>query len=177
MENEFSRVTAVATLADDGERFDIEADARERAAIAARLDVQTVDRLEACIVLVPVVAGRIVRMEATLRARAVQRCAVSLEPVEAVVEETFSVVYSKTVVDEPGTEVFVDIDEAASSEPLVGDEIDVGESVTQQLALALGCYPRGLGAVPPAIPGADVVNDAGDGGGAFAALSALKTRK
>ena len=177
MDSEFSRAIAVVSLDGEGERFDIEADARERAAVAARLGVLAVDRLEASVVLVPVVAGRIVRLEGTVRARVVQRCVVSLLPVDAVIEEAFSVVYSRDVVDEPETAVCIDLDEAASPEPLPGDRIDVGEAVTQQLALALDSYPRRPDAVPPAVPGAEALTDVDDGSGGFAALGALKTSK
>ena len=177
MDSEFSRRIAVAALDGDGECFEIEADARERTAIAERLDVLAVDRLEARIRLIPVEPGRIIRLEGLLHARAVQRCVVSLQPVDAEVKEAFTVVYSRDAADDADAAIEVELDDAASPEPLHGEHIDIGEAVTQQLALALDPYPRLHGAVPPPVPGADAQEDSGAEGGAFAALAALKTSK
>jgi hypothetical protein len=112
----------------------IEATPGERAALARRFGLRSLDRLAAEVRLAPF--GRGVRLEAALEADVVQDCVVSLQPVPGKVADRFTLVYGEAPAGDEETVV----------EPLEGDTIDIGEAVAQQLSLALDPYPRAPGA-------------------------------
>ena len=138
---EFSRRVELARLGALEARYPITADAGERAALARRFDLLTLDRLEAEIRLQRL-GSSMVRLSGRLLADVVQACVVSLEPVASALEQEFTVLYGAS---EPGKSVIVDL-ETDEAEPFDGDAIDIGEAVAQQLALALDPYPRAPGA-------------------------------
>ncbi|HKF71139.1 MAG TPA: DUF177 domain-containing protein [Stellaceae bacterium] len=138
---EFSRRVQLARLGAHEAIYPIRAEAAEREALARRFDLLSLDRLEAEIRLQRL-AGGMVRLNGRLAADAVQACVVSLEPVASVLEQDFTVLYGPT---EPGKSVMVNL-ETDEAEVFDGDAIDIGEAVTQQLALALDPYPRAPGA-------------------------------
>ncbi len=157
---ELSRLVRVEHV---GEGMDttVEANAGERAAVAARLGVVSVDRLICSFDLQRPIAG-VVAATGRLRAAVVQTCVVSLEPFEAVVDEPFEVNF----VPEGTESEEVDL-EALDEVPYAGGVIDLGEAATEQLALALDPFPRR--------PGAELPEDeGGEAEGPFSALRRLK---
>ena len=72
----------------DGERLDLAADDAERNAIAKRLGLQSLERLEAHVCLDR--SGEIVRAKGRLLAALGQSCVVTGDPVAAHVDEPFS---------------------------------------------------------------------------------------
>ncbi len=167
---ELSRIVKVDGLGPVPERFEVEANAEERAAVAGRLGLRALDRFSAQVVVECPEPGK-VRLSGKIQARAVQTCVVSLEPVAAEISEPFDILFAAEESAVPSDEILVEVEEDESPEPLVGGVIDIGEAVTQQLALALDPYPRKSGAV---VPGAAA--DAADSGpqGPFAALASLR---
>ena len=71
----------------DGERLDLVADEAERAAIAKRLGLPSVDRLEAHVTLAK--TGNVVRASGRLGASLDQNCVVTNDPVPAHIDEPF----------------------------------------------------------------------------------------
>lgn len=152
-------------------RTSISASPQERKDIARRLKVETVDSLEATLVLSRASKKHLLHVEGTLRARLAQSCIVTLEPVvqeiEAPVEGWFAnpdqVVSLARARQErdirtAGAEVKV-LDEKDDPEPVVDGQIDLGELVTQHLALAVDPYPRKDGVLPGEGGDAVVVED------------------
>ena len=154
---EFSRAIALPRLGDVA-RQHIVADAAEREALARRFGLLAIDRFEAEVELTRVKGGA--RLAASIDADVVQECVVTLEPVRNRVGDAFSLLYGDAVPAE---------DEQAVIEPLVGDSVDVGEAVAQQLSLALDPYPRAPGATleTARVGGADADHP-------FAALAKLR---
>jgi len=141
---EFSRPVSISRLPPDG-RFAVAAEARERAALARRFDLVSIDRLAASVRLTRL-ADQTVRLDAALEAEIVQSCVVTLDPVPAQIVDEFTLMYA------PRTEAPREIEltgEEEAVEPLAGDTIDIGEAVAQQLSLALDPYPHAPGAVLP----------------------------
>ena len=160
-----------------------EANAEERAALARRLDLVSLEALAAQLRFEPAdeVDGAI-RVTGSIRAELTQRCVVTLEPVPRTLSASISVLYAPLPAEQPGHEVEV-LAEDEEAEPLPEDGIDVGEVVAEHLALLLDPYPRHPDA--PAGPltysaGEDgteeVASDGGDAGGPFAALGQLKSK-
>ena len=115
----------------------IAATVEERAALARRFALVSLDRLEAEVRLERL-AGGLVRLTASLVAEAVQECVATLEPLPARIAEEFSVLYGETAA---ARDVTID-GEDEPVEPLEGGRIDIGEAVAQELSLALDPFPR-----------------------------------
>lgn len=134
---EFSHRVPVDKLSPRAQPLALTAGAEARAALAARFDLISIDRLEATLELVR--RGRGAEVTGRLEADVVQRCVVSGEPVPAHVRELLALRF------EPPTEAEGDIEleaEALDTLPVEDGAIDVGEAVAQSLLLALDPYPR-----------------------------------
>lgn len=177
---EFSRPFAVDALPAGGRSFAIEATARECAAVARRLGLVALHRLRAEGTVSPT-GGDGVRMAGRLTAEVEQTCVVTLEAFAAEIQAPFETIFSRSVRedDAPSRDAHaIDADRgdfgAASCaeefyEPLEGDGIDLGEAVTQQLAIELELYPRKPGAALPHPDGGEA-DDTADGASPFAVL-------
>ena len=170
---DFSRSVAVADLADGEVRVEAEAD--ERAALAQRLGLIALDRLDATVRLDVKAGGRVVRLRGTLRAEVTQSCVVTVEPVRSRIEAPFERQY--VAAKGPGTPAAVDIspDGAEPPEPLVGGTFDLGAAVAEQLALEIDPFPRTPGATFNGYVGGAA--DAGGGAessGPFTGLAKIK---
>jgi len=141
---ELSRRFAVAQIPDDGTAFRFAVNAEERAALALRFELIDLPALEVEGRIVAFDHGRRARAEGTVRARVVQTCVVTLEPVSATIEESFVRTYASEPPRPTGAsqETVVDLDAEDPPEPLVGGAVDIGEAVAETLGLALDPYPR-----------------------------------
>jgi uncharacterized metal-binding protein YceD (DUF177 family) len=177
---EFSRIVPLEHIGTGWMTERLQASDAERAALAVRFELAELSGLTAEVRLRRARAGRYVEIDATLRAAVAQSCVVTLDPVAAEIEESFTLLMGP--IDErgrKGDELVVELDEP---EPLDGDEIDVGELVAQQLSLALDPYPRRPdvafpdGADPASRP-ADDAAPAAPAANPFAALLARQKPK
>jgi uncharacterized metal-binding protein YceD (DUF177 family) len=137
----------LASVSDNGEGFRIDASDEERRALARRFDLVDLPSFHAEGVVTVTGHGRKARLEGRLRAEVVQSCVVTLEPVPAMVEDTFELHYAVDPGTPPG--VLVDLEADDPPEPIIGGAIDVGEAVAEALGLALDPYPRAPGAELP----------------------------
>ncbi len=169
---EFSRIVTIESLADDELVQEIEADAAERAALAARFDLLSLDSLTA-VMRLRRVRGREIRVDGEFAADVVQTCVVTLEPVKSHIADSFSVTFAPAA--DLGESAELDLSPLAEDlpEPLEGDAIDIGETVAQLLALALDPYPRRQGVRFTSVdyPG---LTPNGPQNGPFAALATLR---
>lgn len=155
------RVTVAPTIVHVGTT------AEERQAIARRLELVELPALEADCVLDRPDDGETVRVRGHLRAKVVQSCVVTLDPLDAEVDLTFErLLVPGWVPSMQEGEESVDA-EAPDIEALEGDRIDLGEMIVEELSLGLDPYPRA--------PGAEVVDDGAEPGDhPFAALERLR---
>jgi uncharacterized metal-binding protein YceD (DUF177 family) len=139
MRDDFSHRLALDRIR-DGERIDLVADDGEREAIARRLGLVSLDRLDANAALER--DGPRVRACGRLRASIEQCCVASGEPVAEHVDEPFELIFlpereAARADDEIGLApedcdvVFYD-----------GAAIDIGSAIVDTLALAMNPYPR-----------------------------------
>jgi uncharacterized metal-binding protein YceD (DUF177 family) len=152
-----------------GERLDIVADDGERQAIARRLDLNALERLEAHAVLSR--KGEIVRAEGRLLAVLEQSCVVTNDPVASNVDEPFDLMF----MPEPeisGPDEEVELGESDCDVVFYdGGAIDLGSAIADTLALVIDPYPRSAGA-DAALKEAGVMSEAE--ASPFAALAKLK---
>lgn len=165
--SEFTRIVDARRI--DARPQRLEADRAERAGLAKRFGLVSVDRLEAEIALERI--GEAVEASGTLTADIVQSCAVSGEdlPVEIREPVKFRFVPDQAAAREE-EEVELQADELDEI-PFSGTQFDLGEAVAQSLALAIDPYATG--------PNAESARrDAGlldeDDASPFAALKGLK---
>jgi uncharacterized metal-binding protein YceD (DUF177 family) len=137
---EFCHVVEIAGIRPAGLTINLAANDQERAALAARFDLESIGSLEAAIHLAVVDDHGSVRIRASIAADVVQTCVVTLDPVPAHLQTRFEILFSPVDMDESDVQVTPDDDE--DPEPLDGDTIDVGEMVAQQFGLNLDPYPR-----------------------------------
>ena len=135
------RVDRMGAAGADPELRRITASAAERRALAERFGLLALDELAAQARLWR--QGSRVHLRVNFTAAVVQSCVVTLEPVSEHIAHTFERAYLPPAAS-PGASakevrVAIDGDEA---EPLGGNEIDLGEAVAEELALALNPYPR-----------------------------------
>lgn len=153
----------------DGERLDLVADDQERSAVATRLGLESLDRLEAHVTLTR--KGEIVRGQGRLAAALGQSCVVTGEPVPAHIDEPFELLF----MPEPPTSGPDDEIELGASDCDVvfydGAVIDLGSAIADTLALSVDPYPRSAGA-EAALREAGVLTE--EQAGPFAALAQLK---
>lgn len=148
---EFSRPLAVDRIAGSPSQVEIEADAAEREALAARFDLVSLDCLTARF-SVRRLRKDLIRVKGRIAAGLVQACVVSLEPVPAEIDEEFELDFLEGGgrAGDPTGEIDLDAEAADGPEPLDGPEIDLGEVAAEQLGLAIDPYPRRAGAEVPA---------------------------
>lgn len=153
----------------EGQRIDLAADEAERRAIAERLGLGSLDRLEAHVTLSR--AGPVVRAEGRLAATLEQSCVVTGDAIAAHVDEPFSLLFMPAPEEGRPDE---EIELAPQDCDVVfydGSAIDLGSAVADTLALGLDPYPRSAGA-DAALKEAGVLSE--EQAGPFAALAALK---
>lgn len=152
---ELSRPFAVDRLGLGGTEERIVANPAERAAVAKRLELLALDRLEADLRLRPAAGGTLLQITGSIEAELAQSCVVTLEPVPATLSLPVEITYMLTR-DRPHGAAAVDpaeLDPAGldpdAPEPLPPEGLDLGEEVVQLLSLGLDPYPRAPGAVLP----------------------------
>lgn len=164
MPPELSRPLHIGHVPAGGRDLEVVASAEECAALAARLGIEEVRRLRAVLHLRPEDDGPVM-VTGQLRAAVVQLCVVSRDPVLEQVESGISLRLlppGRAATDTPDDAV----DEIESQTGLV----DLGELLTEELALALDPYPRH--------PDAELPPEASDPDNSpFAGLAALKGRQ
>ncbi|MEO9462475.1 MAG: hypothetical protein ABJ242_07040 [Marinomonas sp.] len=126
----------------------VEADAAERAALAKRFSLASVDSLHAKISLEP--DKSFVRASGTLKAKVMQICAVSAEEFSADIDEVldfrFVAIGDVAALDHAaeGADIEVELSGDDCDEiEFSGDTFDLGEAVAQSLGLAIDPYAEG----------------------------------
>jgi uncharacterized metal-binding protein YceD (DUF177 family) len=155
----------------------IEADERQRGALAAEHGLLAVESFVADLLVRPWKSEG-VRVEGSVAARIVQACAVTLDPVDARIDEEVEALFvpeGSRLARPRGTvegEILLDPEGPDAPETFAGDTIDVGALAEEFFGLAIDPYPRAPGA--PAETAAVSVGD--KEASPFAKLLSLKPK-
>lgn len=133
---EFSRPLIIDRVPRGGSYEKLKADPKELLALAARLNVPALHNFSAELRATPWRGGGL-RLEGTLVADLDQVSVVSLEPFHS------TVTYAVDRYFLPAGKLAGD--EEVEADPIIGGEVDLGEVVTETLALELDPYPRQAG--------------------------------
>ena len=151
-----------------GDRIELSAGEEERLAVAERLGLSSLERLEAHAALER--TGSEVRARGRVKAVLSQSCVATGEPVPEHLDEAFELLF----LPEPSAAAAEEIELAEAECDTVfyeGGAIDLGTAVADTLALSINPYPRSAGA-DAALKQAGVLSEAE--AGPFAALAKLK---
>ncbi|CAN7700215.1 YceD family protein [Mesorhizobium sp. LjNodule214] len=146
-----SFVANVARLPQKGLPVVIDADDRQRAALATEHELLSVERYRAELLVTPWKRHG-VKVSGRVEADITQACIVTLDPVAAHIDEPFEALFlpeqSKLGRQgfEGGGEIVLDADGPDSPETFSGETIDVGALAEQFFGLAIDPYPRKAGA-------------------------------
>lgn len=139
-EPELSRPLRVEKISPNGVEEIIHASEREKQTLAQRFDLVEIKKLEAKLQVTPERAGLNYLVKGNLSADVVQRCVVTLDPLQAKVEQAIKVHFAAPeFLGSGATERNLDEDDM---EPITDGVIDLGELVAQHLGLGLDPYPR-----------------------------------
>lgn len=153
---EFSRPIELERVGDAELSRSVSATAEERARLARRLGIPSIERLEAEVKLRRERAGALLRLRGHMIAEVTQTCVVTLEPVHNRLVEDFTVLYGEVPA---AAAIEMDPDAEEEVEPWPEGPLDVGEAIAQELSLALDPYPRAPGAAAPTGDEPDAVSE------------------
>lgn len=121
--------------------------AEERAALAARLGVTSVDALDVTLHAVRFRGG--IRVTGRLTATVTQPSVVTLDPVVQAIAEPVDRIFlpggEKAYAGPANAEVFVDLEGEDVADHFDGPEADLSDLIVETLALAVDLYPRAPG--------------------------------
>ncbi|WP_417845498.1 YceD family protein [Thalassospira povalilytica] len=181
---EFSRIVKTDEQVSAKEKLAIEATEKERAALAKRFELVSIDSLKAELTISTASNGE-VTVRGPMTAEIVQNCVATLEPVPELVEDTIEVLFSPHVSEDDLPSDPDDLEDLSEEElmalldqpePLVDGKIDLGEVVAQFLAVAMNPYPRKEGAELPAAVKTEEEADEEKRPNPFAQLAGLKDK-
>jgi uncharacterized metal-binding protein YceD (DUF177 family) len=166
---EWSRPIPARSVTGEGRTIELDATAEERAALAARFGLVSIDRLAAKLE-VRRVEGDLIRVSGPVEADIVQTCVVSLDPFPATVRDEVEGLFGDGVAPANVPEEWVDPEADDLPEPIVDGVIDLGELAAQHLSLGLDPHPR----KPDATADRPLIEEAPEG--PFAALKGWKNK-
>lgn len=137
---ELTRPVLLENIDAQGFETEIVATAEEREKLAERFSLLEIGDLRARTRLTWLNGRRGLRLWAHLSAQVTQSCVVSLEPVEETVDDEVEIDFE--LVRDGATEREIVVTTAKEAEPLEGDTLDIGEVISEELALSLNPYPR-----------------------------------
>ncbi|WP_313668638.1 DUF177 domain-containing protein [Sandarakinorhabdus sp.] len=140
---EFSHIVRAHEIGSPKQHM-LEADAGERAALATRFILLSLDRLTAALEVKRESRG--IRITGEVNGAGNQPCVASGEPVPFLVKERIALLLTEAT---PGGGEIELSSADLEVEPLDGDIVDLGEIAAQALALGLDPYPR----LPVSVPG------------------------
>lgn len=155
-QSEWSHLIDIDDVESEARIFDFAASEQQRADLARRLLVVSVEDASASVTLQRV-GGGIIHAIGTVRAEVTQSCVVSLVPVMASVEDEFegwfgdktsAVSFAKARTEREAKKGHSEaevLEESVDPEPIIGGMVDIGELATQYLSLAIDPYPRAEG--------------------------------
>jgi hypothetical protein len=145
-----SFVANVGRLPQKGLPVVIEADAAQRAALAREHELLSVEKYRAELLVAPWKRNG-VKVSGRVEADITQACIVTLDPVEARIDEEVEALFLPEASKlgrqgfEGGGEILLDAEGPDSPETFSGDTIDVGALAEQFFGLAIDPYPRKQG--------------------------------
>ena len=146
---EFSRRISLKSIGEIEYSIVIKATSDECYQLAKRLDLKDIYSLTADISLTPSNGGKTIILKGIFKANITQTCVATLDSISKNIEGKFNLLYesnSKVLKEMENTIEFNNnFEKQDFIEPLTEDSIDVGEAISEQLALKIDQFPRKSG--------------------------------
>jgi uncharacterized metal-binding protein YceD (DUF177 family) len=136
---EFSRLERIDTIGEGEREITVSATAEERAALATRFGLKSIERLDGTFRLRRDATGVIARGK--VAATLVQACVVTDDPLPVSVDEPVALRF--VAGDKPASDEIELSEDALDTMSFDGAAIDLGEAAAETMALALDPFPRG----------------------------------
>ncbi len=158
VETEWSHFWSVDELKSGRTTITISPNEEERGRLAQRLGLISLDKLEAEIAVTHGSGEVTYHLQGHFKAEVTQKCVVTLDPVKSEPEDEFEAWYADPdaaiplakarheKLNEKGHGELPILEERDAPEPLIDGKIDLGELVSQYLALSINPYPHAEGA-------------------------------
>lgn len=170
---EFSRTERLDTIGTTERTISVAANETERAALATRFGLLSLERLEAEFKVRTEASGIVAR--GVVSADAVQACSVTDDPIPVKIKEKVALRFiEEDAVDEEEIELSED---ALDTMFYTGSAIDLGEAAAETVALAIDPFPRGPNAEAALKAAGVVAEDEVKPLGALAGLKGLLEKK
>jgi uncharacterized metal-binding protein YceD (DUF177 family) len=177
---EFSIPLAAADVPQNGTHILFEANDAERAALAKRFDLLELSSFKGKVAIKPWRRHGL-SLEGRFTAEVVQACVATLEPITSQLSQNFTLHFLPAdMIDHDAaaaaaSEIIVDVQSEDPPEPIENGQVDVGEAMSEQLAVSIDPYPKKPGATFETI--VDATAEEGDKpANPFAALEKLKKK-
>ncbi|MCQ2966140.1 MAG: DUF177 domain-containing protein [Alphaproteobacteria bacterium] len=145
-ENELSIIVRTDHLPNDGKVIKASATEQQRANLASRFGVISVESFDLEVTVKPITKHKI-HVTGHVSGIVKQSCAVTLAEIENPVSDDFEVIYESVADDYvPLKEIDISPDEV-ETEDLIDNKIDVGELAVEYFSLSINPYARAEGAV------------------------------
>jgi uncharacterized metal-binding protein YceD (DUF177 family) len=171
MPPEFSHPVPLSEIGSKAVHVKLVASDEQRAALARRFDLLSLDALSANVSVRHENEG--IMVEGRLEAELIQACVASGAPVPAKLSERFTIRFIPDPEHAPDVEIELEADDCDTIFH-DGRVVDLGEAVAQTLGLAIDPYPRSA-AANTALKKAGVKDE--HEAGPFAALAALRAKQ
>ncbi len=175
----FSHLVSVARLPRSGMPLKLVATQKECAALAQSHDLLGVASMSANLIITSW-RGEGVKVKGTILASITQECGITLEPLDAIVNNEFEATYvpegsklARVQTDENG-EILLDAEGPDAPETFVGESLDIGQVAEEFFELGINPYPRKDGATFNTVDEAD---EAPSNVSPFAKLAALRQKQ
>jgi uncharacterized metal-binding protein YceD (DUF177 family) len=170
--SEFSFIVKLDDIGQGASQYHIAANDAERAGLAARFDLISLDAMTADLLVSKTAKG--ILAKGNLTASAVQACIATGMPVPADISETMEILFILEPAEDGEYELDADECDSMFHD---GRGVDIGEAAAQSLGLSLPPYPRSKGA-QKALRKAGVKSEEEEKieNGPFAALAGLKDK-
>lgn len=173
MTPEWSRRERLDMIGADERMVEIEADERERAAVAERFGLLSIDRLTASFAIRREAAGILAR--GRVQAAVTQACSATGVPIATTVDEPVALRFVEPVA--AGEEEIELAGDALDTVETEGGAIDLGEAAAETMALALDPFVRAPGAEAELKAAGVLTEEEAKPKGALAGLGALLAGK
>lgn len=177
---EFSIPLAVADVPQNGTHIPFEANEEERAGLAKRFDLLELSSFKGKVAIKPWRRHGL-SLEGHFTAEVIQACVTTLEPITSRLSQDFTLHFlpaemiNHDAAAAAASEIIVDVQSEDPPEPIENGQIDVGEAVSEQLAVTIDPYPKKPGATFDGVVDA-APEEGGKPANPFAALEKLKKK-
>ena len=142
--SEFSNILLAEALGEAAKFVRLEANAVERAALAGRFELVSIESLVGDLIIERIKGSELIRVRGRMSAEIQQFCVISGETVSGNLVESVDERFGPS--DETGIEIEIAFDEENPPEPIMDGKIDLAEIIAQYLGVAIDPYPRAPGA-------------------------------